>query len=94
MFFVGAKSSDRNRFDILCKMTSCEYLGLQTCRAKRQENSDYHRLRINTEEKAKVVAAVWGTEFLQFLSVMAVLHWDELKEKNEIVLFFKIFLGK
>ena len=54
----------------------------------------HHRRRTNTEEKAKVVAAVWGTEFLQFLSVMAVLHWDELKEKNEIVLFFKIFLGK
>ena len=26
-----------------------------------------HRRRINTEEKAKVVAAVWGTDFLYFL---------------------------
>ena len=32
------------------------------------------RRRVNTEEKAKVVAAVWGTEFIQFLSALAVLH--------------------
>ena len=34
-----------------------------------------HRRRINTEEKAQVVAAVWGTELLiQFLAVLAILH--------------------
>ena len=33
-----------------------------------------HRQRINTEEKAKVVAAVLGTEFIQFLAALAVLH--------------------
>ena len=27
-----------------------------------------HRRRINTKENAKVVAAVWGTEFIQFLA--------------------------
>ena len=26
----------------------------------------YHRRRINTEAKAKVVASVWGEEFIQF----------------------------
>ena len=26
------------------------------------------------EEKAKVVTAVWGTEFIQFLVVLAILH--------------------
>ena len=26
-----------------------------------------HRRRIKTEEKAKVVAAIWGEEFIQFL---------------------------
>ena len=36
-------------------------------------------MRTNTEEKAKVVAAVWGTEFIQFLAVLAVLHKDDLK---------------
>ena len=28
-----------------------------------------HRRRMKTEEKAKVVAAVWGIEFIQFLAV-------------------------
>ena len=32
-----------------------------------------HR-RINIEEKAKVVAAVLGAEFIQYLAVVAVLH--------------------
>ena len=34
---------------------------------------------INTEEKAKVVASVWGTEFIIFLAALVVLHWDDLK---------------
>ena len=29
---------------------------------------------INTEEKAKVVAAVWGKECIQFLAALAILH--------------------
>ena len=32
----------------------------------------YHRRRIKTEEKTKVVASVWGEEFIQFLAVLAV----------------------
>ena len=28
----------------------------------------HHRRRIYSEDKAKVVAAVWGTEFIQFLA--------------------------
>ena len=35
---------------------------------------DNHRRRIKTEAKAKVVAAVWGTTFIQFLAALAVLH--------------------
>ena len=27
-----------------------------------------HRIRINTEKKGKVTAAVWGTEYIQFLA--------------------------
>ena len=27
-----------------------------------------------TEEKAKVVAAAWGTELIQFLAALAILH--------------------
>ena len=37
-----------------------------------------HRLRINTEERAKVVAAVWGLEFVQFLAALAILHYRKI----------------
>ena len=33
-----------------------------------------HRRRISTEEKAMVVAAVGGKEFIQFLAALAILH--------------------
>ena len=33
-----------------------------------------HRRRIKTEEKAKVIASVWGEEFIKFLAALAVLH--------------------
>ena len=33
-----------------------------------------HRRRIKAEEKTKVVPAVWGTEFIQFLAALAVLY--------------------
>ena len=42
-----------------------------------------HRRRINTEEEAKVVTAVWGTEFNQFLIALSILHQDDLKKKDE-----------
>ena len=32
-----------------------------------------HRRRINTEEKAKVVASVWGTEIIQFHATLGCL---------------------
>ena len=35
---------------------------------------------IKTEEKAKVVAAFWGTERIQFPDVQAILHQDALKK--------------
>ena len=61
-----------------------------------------HRRRIKTKEKAKVVASVWGEEFIKFLAAPAFLHWtiwiigcqDDLKEKDEIILLFKIVIGK
>ena len=41
-----------------------------------------YRGRIKTEEKAKVVAAsVRGTELLQFLAALAILHQDDLKKR-------------
>ena len=39
----------------------------------------FHRRRINTEEKAKVVTVVWGTESIQFLAVLVILHEDDFE---------------
>ena len=39
------------------------------------------RRRIYTEEKAKVVAAAWETEFIKFLAALAILHQDELTNR-------------
>ena len=36
-----------------------------------------HRIRINTEGKAKIGAAVWGTEFIQFHATLANLQQDD-----------------
>ena len=38
-----------------------------------------HRIRINIEGKAKVVAAL-GTELIQFFTELAILHQDDLKK--------------
>ena len=43
-----------------------------------------HIIRIYTEEKAKVVVASSGAEFLQFLSALAILHQDEVKNFQPI----------
>ena len=37
--------------------------------------------RIKTEEKAKVVAAAWGTEMIQFHATLAVLHQEAFKNR-------------
>ena len=39
------------------------------------------RRRIYTEDKAKGVAAVWGTEYIQFLAALAVFHQNDLKTR-------------
>ena len=41
------------------------------------------RRKINTEEKAKVVAAVWETELIQFLAALGIFHQDDFKAKDE-----------
>ena len=41
----------------------------------------YCRRRIKTEEKVKVVASVWGKEFIQFLAALAFLPWTILKNR-------------
>ena len=44
--------------------------------------------RINTKEEAKVVGASWGTEMLQFLATLAILHRDELTHMLICTQFF------
>ena len=39
-----------------------------------------HRRRIKTEAKAKVVAAVWGTEINQYLAIPVILYQDDFEE--------------
>ena len=51
-----------------------------------QATAAYHQLsnyrrRIKTEEKAKVVATVWGTELIQFHAELAIFHKDDLKKR-------------
>ena len=41
----------------------------------------YHRRRIKTEEKAKVVSAVWGMELIQFLAALGIFHQDDLNKR-------------
>ena len=41
----------------------------------------HHRRMIKAEDKAKVVASVWGAEYIQFLAALAVLKWDDLKNR-------------
>ena len=38
--------------------------------------------RIYTEEKAKVVAAAYGTEMIKFLAALAILHLADLKKRR------------
>ena len=52
--------------------------------------SSIHRRRIETEGKAKVVASVWGAEFVQFLAALAVLPSSFWKKRlNSAGLFRK-----
>ena len=39
-----------------------------------------HGIRIETEEKAQVVAPVWGTELIKFIVALAILYQDDLKK--------------
>ena len=41
-----------------------------------------HRRKMKTEEKAKVVAAVWGMELIQFLAALDIFHQDDFEEKD------------
>ena len=44
-------------------------------------DTSIRKRRIYTEEKAKVVAAAWGTEMIQFHATLAVLHQEAFKNR-------------
>ena len=44
---------------------------------------NYAHCRAKTEDKANVVAAVWGTEMIQFLVALDIFHQDDFEEKDE-----------
>ena len=46
------------------------------------------------EAKAKVVASIWGAEFIQFFALQAVFASVDLEEKVEFILFFENDRGK
>ena len=41
-----------------------------------------HRRRMKLEDQAKVVASVWGAEFVKFLAALAVLPWSIWKKRS------------
>ena len=41
------------------------------------------RIRIHTEEKKKVVAAVLGTSFVKFLATLDIFQQDDFKNRDE-----------
>ena len=40
-----------------------------------------HKRRIKTEEKAKVIAAAWGAEAINFFASLDILHHDDFKNR-------------
>ena len=59
-------------FGLICQTYICSIQYMQ--HAHRVYYTAFHRRRIKTDGKAKVVAAFWGTELIQFLAALAVLH--------------------
>ena len=41
----------------------------------------HHKRSLKTQEKAKVVAAVWGTKFIQFSAALQIWHQADLKKR-------------
>ena len=52
---------------------------LAQCTMYNVPSSHTHIRRIKTEEKANVVFAVSGMEWIQFLAALAIFHQDDLK---------------
>ena len=59
-------------------------------------NTPIHKGRVQTEEKAKVVASVWGAKFIQFVFALAVLLRKILNNRMNCIrmIWKRIVLGK
>ena len=68
----GAASGGRT-----CTTTPHQQYSIDTTQGTEE---DSHRKRIKTEDKAKVVAAVWGTAQIQFLAAPTILHQDDINK--------------
>ena len=58
-----------------------------------RDMSRRHKRRIKTEEKAKVVAAVWGTALIQFLAALDTVFSTRMILKKKINNRIKAFLA-
>ena len=47
----------------------------------KNKKQEAQRKRIKTEEKAKVVAAVWRTELIRFLAALDICHQDDFEKR-------------
>ena len=67
---------------------------LHTYRQSLQVTGEQHRRRIMTDAKAKVVASVLGTDFIQILAAPAILPMANLKNRmNSSILFLQSSWG-
>ena len=77
MFSWSCSGFDAQLMEENCSHSSCSP---DICPFKIALLYKINRKRIYTEKQAKVVAAVWGTEFIQLYSALAIfsiLHRDE-----------------
>ena len=79
--FIFHLTSDLS-FNVVINIIYNSLLGFEEC--------VNHKRRIYTTEKAKVVAASWGTELPQFLATLAILHQNRLKNMLIFTLSFNL----
>ena len=82
----GFKLSIGEKLAQLMKTVGCllgTYLLVQSTVSVQPFQYYLNRRRITTKEEAKVVAAVWGTELIQFIVALAIFHRDDFEDKDE-----------
>ena len=58
-----------------------------------KKSGEHTQNKDKDRRKAKVVASVWGTEFIQFYAMLvAICAQDDFEKKDEFILFFQIIL--